>query len=115
MQVHFDDTELAYMTTRLSGLKTYFLPFNKGNNNSAGNPVNADGYKTAYIWEDVWKKDSILEIIGKFVCLQKEEKEDDKGRKYEVENLIFPRYHQLDSAKRCCHERMEQEKISDSA
>ncbi len=99
--VHFAiDTELAYMTTRLSGLKTYFLPFNKGNNNSAGNPVNADGYKTAYIWEDVWKKDSILEIIGKFVCLQKEEKEDDKGRKYEVENLIFPRYHQLDAVRR---------------
>ena len=99
--VHFAvDTELAYMTTKLNGLKTYFLPFNKGDNNSAGNPVNTEGYKTAYMWEDIWKKDSILEIIGQFVCLQKEEKENEKGKKFEVETLIFPRYHQLDAVRR---------------
>ncbi|KKP64865.1 MAG: Type-1 restriction enzyme R protein, partial [Candidatus Moranbacteria bacterium GW2011_GWF2_34_56] len=99
--VHFAiDTDLAYMTTKLNGLKTYFLPFNRGDNNSAGNPVNSEGYKTAYMWEDIWQKDSILEIISQFVCLQKEEKEDEKGRKYETETLIFPRYHQLDAVRR---------------
>jgi type I restriction enzyme R subunit len=99
--VHFAiDTELAYMTTKLKGLATYFLPFNKGDNSSAGNPVNVGGYKTAYIWEEIWKKESILEIIGEFVCLQKEEKEDEKGKKFEVETLIFPRYHQLDAVRR---------------
>jgi type I restriction enzyme R subunit len=99
--VHFAiDTDLAYMTTKLNGLATYFLPFNQGNNSSAGNPVNPDGYKTSYMWENIWRKDSILEIIGQFVCLQKEEKEDEKGRKYETETLIFPRYHQLDAVRR---------------
>lgn len=106
--VHFAiDTDLAYMTTKLNGLKTYFLPFNKGDNNSAGNPINSDGYKTAYIWENIWQKDSILEIISQFVCLQKEEKEDEKGRKYETEALIFPRYHQLDTVRRLVNDAQE--------
>lgn len=106
--VHFAiDTDLAYMTTKLNGLKTYFLPFNKGDNNSAGNPVNSDGYKTAYMWENIWQKDSILEIISQFVCLQKEEREDEKGRKYETETLIFPRYHQLDAVRRLVNDAQE--------
>ncbi len=99
--VHFAiDTEQAYMTTHLKGLSTWFLPFNKGVNNGAGNPNNPGGYKTAYIWEEVWTKESILDLVGRFVHLQKEEREDDKGKKYIVETLIFPRYHQLDTVRR---------------
>ena len=99
--VHFAiDTEQAFMTTQLKGLSTRFLPFNKGVNNGAGNPVNPNGYKTAYVWEDVWTKDSILDLVGRFVHLQKEEREDDKGKKLIVESLIFPRYHQLDAVRR---------------
>lgn len=99
--VHFAvDTDLVYMTTRLNGLKTYFLPFNKGDNNSAGNPVNTEGYRTAYIWEDVWTKDSVLEIVDRFAHIQIEEKEDEKGKKTKIETLIFPRYHQRDAVRR---------------
>ena len=94
------DTELAYMTTHLTGLSTRFLPFNKGNNNSAGNPINPHGYKTAYMWEDIWTRDSILELIGRYMHLKKEEKEDSKGQKSIHEYLIFPRYHQLDTVRR---------------
>ena len=84
------DTEQAYMTTKLDGWKTNFLPFDKGNNNSSGNPINPKGYKTAYLWENIWNKDSLLEIIGLFMCLEKKEKK---------EKLIFPRYHQLDTVR----------------
>ncbi|MGD2087425.1 MAG: DEAD/DEAH box helicase family protein [Candidatus Aminicenantes bacterium] len=87
--VHFAlDPDLVYMTTRLAGKKTYFLPFNKGYNRGAGNPPNPNGHKTAFLWEDIWAKDKWLDIIGNFLHLQKEE---DKSEK-----LIFPRYHQLD-------------------
>ena len=99
--VHFAvDTELVYMSTKLAGLKTFFLPFNKGNKTSAGNPPNPHGYKTAYVWEDIWTRDTTLEVINRFMHLQKEEKTDAKGRKYVVEKLLFPRYHQLDVVKK---------------
>ncbi|MEX2014821.1 MAG: DEAD/DEAH box helicase family protein [Candidatus Saccharimonadales bacterium] len=99
--VHFGvDTEEAVMTTELKGLKTYFLPFNKGNDESKGNPVNPNGYKTAYIWEDVWSPDSLLELIDEFITLHIEEKEDDRGHKVKEERLIFPRYHQRDAVQR---------------
>ena len=94
--VHFAvDDEEVYMTTKIEGSKTVWLPFNKGYNNGAGNPPNPNGYKTAYLWEDILTKDSWLDIIQRFVHLQKEEiKIDDKV--YEKEKVIFPRYHQLD-------------------
>ncbi|HBU06938.1 MAG TPA: type I restriction endonuclease subunit R [Candidatus Magasanikbacteria bacterium] len=99
--VHFAvDTDLVYMTTRLAGNKTYFLPFNKGNKNSAGNPNNPTGFKTSYMWEDIWTRKSILELIGDFICLTIEEKTTEAGKKYKEEKLIFPRYHQLDTAHR---------------
>ncbi len=94
------DTELVYLTTKLEGLKTRFLPFNKGNANSAGNPINPHGYKTAYLWEEIWQRDSLLEIIGRFMHLQKEQKEDSQGKSHAVETLIFPRYHQLQTVLR---------------
>ncbi len=95
------DTEQAYMTTRLSGLTTYFLPFNKGNNGSSGNPDAPKGkYKTHYLWEEIWSKDSIFDLIGNFIQDVIEEKEDKNGKKRKEEKIIFPRYHQLETVKR---------------
>jgi type I restriction enzyme R subunit len=94
------DTEVAFMTTRLNGLRTRFLPFNRGNGNSAGNPAVPEKYKTYYMWEDLWTRESVLELVGRFLCIQIEEKEDAKGKKTKVENLVFPRYHQRDTVHR---------------
>jgi type I restriction enzyme R subunit len=98
--VHFAvDTDEIYMTTRLAGKATRFLPFNLGNGMGAGNPENPDGYKTAYLWERVWERDSILDILARFIHLQAEEKKVD-GKKIKRETMIFPRYHQLDSVRK---------------
>ena len=96
--VHFAvDADEVYMTTRIDGKRTKYLPFNIGHDYGAGNPPNPCGYKTAYLWEDVWPKDPWLDILGRFLHLQVEEIEDKSaGRKYKKETLIFPRYHQLD-------------------
>jgi type I restriction enzyme, R subunit len=95
--VHFAvDRDEVYMTTKLRKNKTFFLPFNKGNNNGAGNPVNPNGYKTAYLWETILQKDSLLDIIGRFLHLEVKKEEID-GREVTKENLIFPRYHQWDA------------------
>jgi len=90
--VHFAiDTDEAYMTTKLDGAKTFFLPFNKGNNHGAGNPVNPNGHKTAYIWEEIFTKHSLANIIQHFVRLDGKESDKLNSR-----TLYFPRYHQLD-------------------
>ena len=98
--VHFAvDTDEAYMTTRLLGESTEFLPFNKGNNNGAGNPENPSGYKPAYLWEEVLSRESLLDIIARFLHLQVTEKKiGDKIIKKET--MIFPRYHQLDCVRK---------------
>jgi type I restriction enzyme R subunit len=94
--VHFAlDTDEASMTTRLAGSKTRYLPFNRGHNNGAGNPSNDDGYRTSYLWEDIWAKDSLMDIVEKFLHLQVEEYEEN-GRKKLKETMIFPRFHQLE-------------------
>lgn len=94
--VHFAvDTDEAYMTTKLAGKKTRYLPFNLGYNNGAGNPPNKDGYRTAYLWEYVWTKDSLMDIVGKFLHLSVEVFEMNGIRK-KKETLIFPRFHQMD-------------------
>lgn len=98
--VHFAvDLTNVYMTTKLEGAKTYFLPFNQGSNGAGnvggkGNPVNPDGYDTAYLWENVLCKDRLLEILHKYMHLQQDC--DDKTGKVKSERMIFPRYHQLD-------------------
>lgn len=98
--VHFAvDLSNVYMTTRLEGGATYFLPFNQGSNGAGvvggkGNPVNPDGYATAYLWENVLSKDRLLEILHKYLHLQVER--DEKTHEIKSERLIFPRYHQLD-------------------
>lgn len=96
--IHFAvDTQQVFMTTRLAGDATYFLPFNKGNEGGAGNPAdpNSRTYRTAYLWEDVLQKDSFLDLLGRFVHLQVEEKLTEEGRKVKKETMVFPRYHQL--------------------
>ncbi|GAB1419502.1 DEAD/DEAH box helicase family protein [Bacteroidales bacterium] len=97
--VHFAvDQDEVFMTTKLDGSKTYWLPFNKGSNNGKGNPQNPNGYRTAYLWENILQKDSWMEIIQRFVHLQTEEIEVE-GKIYKKEKLIFPRYHQLDAVR----------------
>ena len=95
------DLEQVYMTTKLDGEATFFLPFNKGNgegvNAGAGNPVYKDKYSVSYMWEDILQKDSILEIISKFMFIETKDKVDEiTGKKKVKETVIFPRYHQLD-------------------
>src|SRR3989339_480125 len=95
------DTEQVYMTTRLSGLTTYFLPFNKGNKGSSENPAAPEGkYKTHYLWGEVWAKDSIFDLVHNFIQEVTEEKEDKNGKKRRENKIIFPRYHQLETVRR---------------
>jgi type I restriction enzyme R subunit len=106
--VHFAaDPDEVYMTTRLSGNSTRFLPFNRGNNNGAGNPENPNGYKTSYLWEEVLQRDSLMDILARFIHLQIEEKEVD-GKKIKKETMIFPRYQQLDSVRKIVAHAREQ-------
>lgn len=90
------DTSEVHMTTRIAGDKTVFLPFNKGDDGGKGNPENPEGFKTSYLWEEVLSKDSLLDIIKRFVYIESEEKRDTDGRVYTSDKAIFPRYHQLD-------------------
>jgi type I restriction enzyme R subunit len=100
--VHFAvDTEQVFMTTRLAGGATHFLPFNKGLDGGAGNPPDPKGvaYRTAYLWEEVWQRDSLLDIFGRFMHLQVEEKRTEDGRRIKKETMVFPRYHQLQAVR----------------
>ncbi|NQX56868.1 type I restriction endonuclease subunit R [Pedobacter panaciterrae] len=98
--VHFAvDADECFMTTKLAGKHTRYLPFNKGFNNGAGNPNNKDGYKTAYLWEYVWTKDSMMDILGKFLHLSVEQYEFE-GITKKKESMVFPRYHQLQVVRR---------------
>ena len=95
------DLEEVYMTTKLEKEKTFFLPFNRGCgegiNSGKGNPINKDGFGVSYMWEDILQKDTLLELISKFVFVERIEKDDlITGKKRKKENIIFPRYHQLD-------------------
>jgi type I restriction enzyme, R subunit len=105
--VHFAvDTDEVYMTTRLSGRNTRFLPFNQGRGTGAGNPDNPGGYKTAYLWEEVLERHSFLDILARFMHLQGEEKKLG-GKKVRRETMIFPRYHQLDCVRKLVAEARE--------
>ena len=98
--VHFAvDPDEAWMTTRLDGKSTRFLPFNQGHEKGAGNPPNPSGYKTAYLWQRVWQRDSWLDILARFIHLQVDEKQVG-GKKIQKETMIFPRYHQLDAVRK---------------
>lgn len=100
--VHFAvDTEAVFMNTRLAGGVTHFLPFNKGCDGGAGNPPDPQGrtYRTAYFWEEVLQRDSLLDLLARFLHLQIEEKRSEDGRKVKREEMIFPRYHQLQAVR----------------
>lgn len=91
--VHFAvDPDLIYMTTKLAGRKTFFLPFNKGHHHGAGNPPNPHGLRADYLWKDILTKSSLSNILEKYAQIV-EETDEDTGRK--KKKLIFPRYHQL--------------------
>jgi type I restriction enzyme R subunit len=88
--VHFAvSNREVFMTTRLVGPDTQFLPFNRGDQGAKGNPANAAGHPTAYLWEQVWARESWLEILGRYLITQRNEKK-------QIASVIFPRYHQLD-------------------
>ena len=92
--VHFAVSQSeVMMTTRLAGPATTFLPFNRGNAGGAGNAPNPDGFATAYLWEEVWARESWLDILHRY-CIGKR---DDKKQ---LKSVIFPRYHQLDATRR---------------
>ena len=88
--VHFAvSNSEVYMVTKLEGPATDFLPFNQGSNGGAGNPVNPQGHRTTYLWEQVWQRESWLEILGRYLIAQRDKKK-------QITKIIFPRYHQLD-------------------
>ena len=88
--VHFAvSNSEVHMTTKLAGPQTIFLPFNQGDDGGKGNPPNPNGHRTSYLWEQVWERESWLELLGRYIVAQR----DSKKR---IEKLIFPRYHQLD-------------------
>ena len=95
------DLNEVYMTTKLDGQSTFFLPFNMGNgegvNAGKGNPPFEDKYSVSYMWEDILTKDTVLDLINKFIFIQNKETTDEiTGKKKVKETVIFPRYHQLD-------------------
>ncbi|MBS1083990.1 type I restriction endonuclease subunit R [Gluconobacter kondonii] len=92
--VHFavSQTEVM-MTTRLAGPATYFLPFNQGNHGGAGNEPNPEGFATSYLWEDVWARESGLDILHRYLIGKRNEKK-------QLKSVIFPRYHQLDATRK---------------
>ncbi len=95
------DPDLVYVTTQLAGPKTRFLPFNRGKFGGAGNPPvppTREGYATAYLWEESWARDSVLDLVRQFI--HEVEEENEKGRKTGKRFLIFPRYQQLDCVRR---------------
>lgn len=92
--VHFAVSQSeVQMTTKLEGTSTYFLPFNRGNQGAAGNAPNPNGYATAYLWEEVWARESWLEILGRYLIVKRDDKKQPKS-------VIFPRYHQLDATRK---------------
>lgn len=95
------DVEEVYMTTKLDKESTFFLPFNQGKgegiDTGAGNPILEDDYSVHYMWDNILQKDSVLEIISKFMFIEVKEKLDNVTQKVKrSETVIFPRYHQLD-------------------
>ncbi len=89
--VHFAvDPERVAMTTKLESPTTRFMPFNRGHDYGAGNPPNPDGHRTSYLWERVWQRDAWLDLLQRFVHVEK----DERGR---ATGIVFPRYHQWDA------------------
>ena len=94
------DNDLVYVATELAGAKTQFLPFNQGYDGGAGNPPCKTGYATSYLWQDVWQKPRILDLIQRFIRVV--DVLDDKGKKTDKQRQIFPRFHQLTCVRELC-------------
>jgi type I restriction enzyme R subunit len=92
--VHFAVSNAeVHMVTRLDGPATVFLPFNQGDDGGAGNPLNHAGHRTAYLWEQIWARDSWLEILGRYLIAQRDKKK-------QITKVLFPRFHQLDATRK---------------
>ena len=92
--VHFAVSNAeVHMVTRLDGPATVFLPFNQGDDGGAGNPLNPAGHRTAYLWEQIWARDSWLEILGRYLIAQRDQKK-------QITKVLFPRFHQLDATRK---------------
>lgn len=93
----------VYMTTRLEGKDTTFLPFNKGDGDGIlrgkGNKVTGDNIPVSYMWDDILKKDTMLYLLDKFIFIQRDYSTNKKGKEVKKEKIIFPRYHQLDAVR----------------
>lgn len=91
--VHFAlDDETVEMCTKLSGRDSWFLPFNKGNEDGAGNPVNPNGLRTSYLWEEILEKESLSDILEHYAQMVRERDENGRLRV----KVIWPRWHQLE-------------------
>lgn len=92
--VHFAvSNREVMMTTKLEGGATRFLPFNLGNGGGAGNPSGGAGHPTAYLWQEIWQRDSWLEVLGRYMIARRDKKK-------QISGVIFPRYHQLDATRK---------------
>lgn len=91
------DPDEIYLTTRLQGPQTHFIPFNQGKDFGAGNPANLKGYATEYLWNRIWSRESVLDLVGNFI--QMVEEENDKGKKTGKRSLLFPRFHQVEGVR----------------
>ncbi len=99
--VHFAvDPDEVWMTTRLRGSATFFLPFNRGRGTAKGNPAVEGKHRTCYLWEEVWQRDSLLDLLHRFVHLQIETQTLPDGGKKKTETMVFPRFHQLDATRK---------------
>ena len=97
--VHFAvDPDSVAITTKLAGKATRFLPFNLGHGGRAGNPPNPDGHRTSYLWEKVWAKDSWMDILARFIHVERPAQGSPAARRA-AEVVIFPRYHQWDAVR----------------
>ncbi len=93
--VHFAvSNREVHMVTKLLGAATVFLPFNKGDGGGAGNPLDpARGHRTAYLWEEVWARESWLELLGRYLVAKRDKKKV-------ITEVVFPRFHQLDMTRK---------------
>lgn len=104
--VHFAvDDDNIMMCTELCGKSSWFLPFNKGVNGGAGNPINPNGVRTAYLWEDILEKHSLSNILENYAQVVKKkktvkDKKTGKKKEIETESIVWPRYHQLDAVRK---------------
>ncbi|WP_022956830.1 type I restriction endonuclease subunit R [Perlucidibaca piscinae] len=100
--VHFAVSQTdVMMTTRLAGKATNFLPFNRGHDGGAGNAPNPAGFATAYLWEEVWARDSWLDILHRYLIGKRNDKKQPSA-------VIFPRYHQLDATRKLVADVLDQ-------